>query len=195
MPPLPFSREISFFLQSHGYIPVLHPEKITENWPGGLTIALCSQASSFSRTSLEFFHVSGCGTAHTGLSGCHHQVQAPDAPSAPGCDAPLQLPISSDLFRSTVYQIQLHLLFSFGSPGTHNDLDPISAFAYVSMQMSCKMLSLLCLSLNSCILTDFFLMDHTGIEPVTFRLWGECSTAELMIRILCIIKAPRRVPL
>ena len=35
MPPLPFSREISIFLQSHGYIPVLHSGKIAENLPGG----------------------------------------------------------------------------------------------------------------------------------------------------------------
>ena len=137
---------------------------------GGTTISLRSEASSFSRTSSELFHVAGYGTAYIDLPGYHQQVQVPDVPLVPGYDVPLQPSISFCLFRSAVCQMQLRLLFSCGNPDTRNDLDLISAFSYVSMQMSCKMLSLLCLSLNSCILTDFFLMDHTGIEPVTFRL-------------------------
>ena len=146
MPPLPFSREISFFLQSHGYIPVLHSEKIAENWPGGTTISLRSRASSFSRTSSELFHVAGCDTAYIDLPSYHHQDQVPDVPSDPGYDVPLQLSISFCLFRSAVCQIQLRLLFSCGNPDTRNDLDLISAFSYVSMRMSCKTLLLLCLS-------------------------------------------------
>lgn len=146
MPPLPFSREFSFFLQSHGYIPVLHSAKIAENRPGGTTISLRSEASSFSQTSSVLCHVSGCDTAYIDLPGYHHQVQVPDVPLVPGYDVPLQLSISFCLFQSAVCQMQLRLLFSCGNPDTRNDLDLISAFSYVSMQMSCKMLLLLCLS-------------------------------------------------
>lgn len=35
------------------------------------------------------------------------------------------------------------------------------------------------ISICQCLIL-FILMGHTGIEPVTFRLWGECSTTELM---------------
>ena len=146
MPPLPFSREFSFFLQSHGYIPRSSFSKNRRELTGGTTISLRSEASSFSRTSSELFHVAGYGTAYIDLPGYHHQVQVPDVPLVPGYDVPLQLSISFCLFRSAVCQMQLRLLFSCGNPDTRNDLDLISAFSYVSMQMSCKMLSLLCLS-------------------------------------------------
>lgn len=110
------------------------------------TIVPCSQASSFWQTSSVLCHVSGCVTAYIDLPGYHHQVQVPDVPLVPGYDVPLQLSISFCLFRSAVCQMQLRLLFSCGNPDTRNDLDLISAFSYVSMQMSCKMLLLLCLS-------------------------------------------------
>lgn len=110
------------------------------------TIVPCSQASSFWQTSSVLCHVSSCDTAYIDLPGYHRQVQVPDVPLVPGYDVPLQLSISFCLFRSAVCQMQLRLLFSCGNPDTRNDLDLISAFSYVSMQMSCKMFLLLCLS-------------------------------------------------